>query len=371
MTMPTRDNRYQLPSWPPTDFTIDLWNETFGDLADRIAAREDLEASFETLMAQGIQASLDYIQVNVAPQIATLQQSISLAQQQIDQIIVGGSAPNALKLGGREAAWYASAQAMQDALQDASVVVDTKLADYLRADQKNVGNGVAPLGADSKVPLANLPALTTTATVGAAVAAANGKSTPDDGDFFAGVAAGSSAMFKTTWANIKSALDVLFYRKAAVDAAVGGRVAKTGDTLTGNFTIEKTYPLMQYSNGGNKWWTYYDTGDSAFKFSYNEAVRFQVNSDGHIWCAAFGSVHDRIEQRALAWANDRVSNLNSRWVSRGEYDTSAQGQWREAPAGAAITGSNGGYNSTSVIRFCYRYFQLFDPVRGWITAHNA
>ena len=369
--MPERSNGYQLPSWPKTPIDRPLWNETMGDIDARLRAREALEATFETLMAQGVQASLDYIQVNVAPQIATLQQSISLAQEQIDQIIVGGTAPNALKLGGREAAWYASAQAMQDALQDASVAVDTKLADYLRADQKNVGNGVAPLGADSKVPLANLPALTTTTTVGAAIAGANGLATPDDGDALAGTKSGTSTMFRWTWGNIKAALDVLFYRKAAVDAAVGGRVAKTGDTMTGNLTIQKTFPLIEYGNGGNRWWTYYDTGDSAFKFSYNEAVRFQVNSDGHIWCAAFGSVHDRIEQRALAWANDRVSNLNSRWVSRGEYDTSAQGQWREAPAGAAITGSNGGYNSTSIIRFCYRYFQLFDPVRGWITAHNA
>ncbi len=220
--------------------------------------------------------------------------------------------------------------------------------------------------------LIDKPPGTTTATVGAAVAAANGKATPDDGDTFTGVLSGTSTMFRTTWGNIKAALDVLFYRKAAVDAAVGGRVAKTGDAMTGNLTIQKTFPLIEYrGTGTDKWWTYYDTGDSALKFSYNEAVRFQVNSDGHIWCAAFGSVHDRIEQRALAWANDRVSNLNSRWVSRGEYDTSAQGQWREAPAGAAITGSNGGYNSTSIIRFCYRYFQLFDPVRGWITAHNA
>lgn len=165
-----------------------------------------------------------------------------------------------------------------------------------------------------------------------------------------------------------------YYTKSAVDTALNLKVNKTGDTLTGNLTLEKTYPLMQYSNGGNKWWTYYDTGDASFKFSYNEGVRFQVSADGHLWCAAFGNVHDRIEQRALAWANDRVVNLNSRWVSRGErwmWQIGTGGSY-EAPAGAALTGIKYITNTQGGIDMVYfRYFQLFDPVRGWITAHYA
>jgi hypothetical protein len=48
----------------------------------------------------------------------------------------------------------------------------------------------------------------------------------------------------------------------------------------------------------------------------------------------------------------------------------SQNTWWEAPAGAALTG---GYSvgSFQIQYFYYRYFQLFDPVRGWITAHNA
>ncbi|WP_421565561.1 hypothetical protein [Ochrobactrum sp. EDr1-4] len=49
-----------------------------------------------------------------------------------------------------------------------------------------------------------------TATVGAAIAGANGKTTPADGDFFSGVEAGGSTMFKTTWANIKAALQTIY-----------------------------------------------------------------------------------------------------------------------------------------------------------------
>lgn len=114
--MPDRSDGYQLPSWPKTLIDRPLWNSTMADIHTRLVDREELEASFESLKAQGIQASLDYIQVNVAPQIANLQTSIDLAQQQIDQIIIGGSAPNALKFGNQLPAYYATAQALSEGL---------------------------------------------------------------------------------------------------------------------------------------------------------------------------------------------------------------------------------------------------------------
>lgn len=93
--------------------------------------------------------------------------------------------------------------------------------DALGLVDKGKADGVASLDSTGKVPTAQLPALTTTATVGAAMAGANGKATPDDGDFFGGVLAGVSTMFKITWANIKAALAAIFVNKA-------------GDTLTGS-----------------------------------------------------------------------------------------------------------------------------------------
>ncbi|CUX20334.1 hypothetical protein AGR7C_Cc150080 [Agrobacterium deltaense Zutra 3/1] len=217
--------------------------------------------------------------------------------------------------------------------------------------------------------LIDTPPGTTTATVGAAVAAANGKTTPADGDTFTGVLSGTSTMFRTTWGNIKAALTALF----------DGRYLKlAGGALTGNLTIQKTYPLIEYrGTGTDKWWGYYDTGDGQFKLSYNEGVRFQVNTGGAVWTAQLGDLNTRIEDRAAAhadsraWAvaNDRVANLNTRWVSRGEFNLSYN-IWREAPAGSAVTGFYIESNNW-MKHFCYRYFQLFDPVRGWITAHNA
>lgn len=226
LIMPERSDAYQLPSWPKTLIDRPLWNTTMADIHARLAAREELEAAFESLMQQGIQASLDYIQVNVAPQLALLQQSISLAQDQIDEIVVGGKAPDALRLGGQLPAYYASLQAVQD--------IQTSLAGYLRTDQRDAPEGVAPLGLDGKVPVTNLPTMTTTATVGAAVAGANGLSTADDGDSLAGTKSGTSTMFRWTWGNIKSALTALFdarYLRFG-SGAIDGSLAD-GDTFAG------------------------------------------------------------------------------------------------------------------------------------------
>ncbi|KAB2801630.1 hypothetical protein F9L06_08100 [Brucella anthropi] len=91
--------------------------------------------------------------------------------------------------------------------------------DALGTVDKGKADGVASLDSTGKVPPSQLPALTTTATVGAAMAGANGKTTPADGDFFAGVEAGGSTMFKTTWANVKAAITSL------VNTIVSGNMA--------------------------------------------------------------------------------------------------------------------------------------------------
>ncbi len=115
--------------------------------------------------------------------------------------------------------------------------------DALGSSDRGAANGVASLGSDGKVPSGQLPALTTTATVGAAMAGANSKATPADGDFFAGVQAGGSTMFKTTWANIKTALASVFLRL-------------TGGTLTGFLTLHSAPTAnMHAANKG-----YVDTG---------------------------------------------------------------------------------------------------------------
>ncbi|MNE04918.1 hypothetical protein D3C80_974650 [compost metagenome] len=158
--MPDRSDGYQLPSWPKTLIDRLLWNTTMADIHSRLAAREELEASFESLMAEGIQASLDYIQVNVAPQIANLQTSIDLAQQQIDQIIIGGKAPDTLKFGGQLPAYYATAQDLSNGLSgkvpSSRKVNGKELSADVTLQKSDVGLGNADNTADKDKPVSDL-----------------------------------------------------------------------------------------------------------------------------------------------------------------------------------------------------------------------
>lgn len=108
-----------------------------------------------------------------------------------------------------------------DTAQDFTLAQKTRGRANLNAlgtSDKGAAGGVASLDAAGKVPPGQLPALTTTATVGAAMAGANGKETLEDGDFFGGVLAGGSTMFKITWGNLKAAFTSI------VNAIVSGNM---------------------------------------------------------------------------------------------------------------------------------------------------
>ena len=121
--------------------------------------------------------------------------------------------------------------------------------DALGIVDKGKADGVASLDSTGKVPSAQLPALTTTATVGAAVAGANAKSAPADGDFFTGVAAGGgSTMFKTTWGNIKSVLQAIY----------DGRYLRLiGGTLSGALKSNSDFETSARYGSASYWSTAY------------------------------------------------------------------------------------------------------------------
>lgn len=157
--MPERSNGYQVPSYPKTLIDRILWNFTMGDVDERLRVVEARAASFTELEERGIQASLDYIQVNVAPQIANLQQSITLAQEQIDQIIIGGKAPDTLKFGGQLPAYYATAQALSEGLAgkvpSTRKVNDKELSGDVVLAKGDVGLGNVDNTADKDKPISD------------------------------------------------------------------------------------------------------------------------------------------------------------------------------------------------------------------------
>ncbi len=341
--MPERSNGYQVPSYPKTLIDRILWNFTMGDVDERLRVVEARAASFTELEERGIQASLDYIQVNVAPQIATLQTKITLAQEQIDQIIVGGKAPDTLKFGGQLPAYYATTEGLES--------LQASLSEYMRNDLLNQPEGVAPLGVDGKVPLANLPALTTTATVGAAIAGANGLATPDDSDTFAGVKSGTSTMFRTTWGNIKAALTALF----------DGRYLRLiGGVINGSLTIQPSANaamlemraaatgacLIDFSPNGYggdfNWRMIAQPNNAEFDFLRNGVHLFRLNSDGNLWTAYLGWLSDRFADRGA-----RVQREGGIWEF-GSIDPNYNARTTDAPAPYVLVGLRSS-NGTNVI----------------------
>jgi hypothetical protein len=341
--MPERSNGYQVPSYPKTLIDRILWNFTMGDVDERLRVVEARAASFTELEERGIQASLDYIQVNVAPQIATLQTKITLAQEQIDQIIVGGKAPDTLKFGGQLPAYYATTEGLES--------LQASLSEYMRNDLLNQPEGVAPLGVDGKVPLANLPALTTTATVGAAIAGANGLATPDDGDAFVGVKSGASTMFRTTWGNIKAALTALF----------DGRYLRLlGGVVDGSVTIQPSANaamlemrasanaacLIDFSPNGYggdfNWRIIAQPNNNEFDVFHNGTHRFRIRNDGHVWTSAYGWLSERFADRGA-----RVQREGGIWEF-GSIDPNYNARTTDAPAPYVLVGLRSS-NGTNVI----------------------
>lgn len=189
--------------------------------------------------------------------------------------------------------------------------------DALGAVDKGKANGVAPLDANKKVPEANLPALTTTATVGAATAAAASKQTPADSDFFSGVLAGGSTMFKTTWGNIKATLKSYFDGLyLGVGMLVGGRLKvahiphmQGGDT-DGYVRITNTVAGDSSTLGGINLAT-----NGEFWYSYNGVNLFKVSVTGVMGNVSIpASLVD-----SGVFSDARIPNLNASKTNAGVF----------------------------------------------------
>lgn len=234
--------------------------------------------------------------------------------------------------------------------------------DALGTVDRGAAGGVASLDSGGKVPPAQLPALTTTATVGAAMAGANGKTTPADGDFFAGVEAGGSTMFKTTWANIKAALAAIFYNKTEVNSIVAGTMGgrayprrSDGGGLNFNWAGQGGTPAYVWGIG--------EPGTNAYPYSPSNFSVNYANSAGNAnsvggWTQ--GTIADQL--------NWRVTDARSAgWV-----------EWSVQANGINVWHQSGGYYITSWMKneaagkypthLAARQPQIHIPNVGWRAA---
>lgn len=224
----------------------------------------------------------------------------------------------------------------------------------------------------------------TTKTVGAAIAGANGKETPADGDAFTGVEAGSSTMFKTTWANIKAALSSVFLLRSG-GAMSGPLSLPPMDPVAISFPSAGAYPTYHFgvSGAGNvglwnhtnqNWVIRYNKSADTILLAANTTVSGSMTVSGGISGTA-------------SWANG--ANYADRLGSGGWTLATVQDQlnWRVTDArfsgyiqndmyttGTRTTGLGGasGYvmcditkNAVESCTRVYRQPQIYIPNVGW------
>ncbi|MGY6283606.1 hypothetical protein ACXIT0_11970 [Methylorubrum extorquens] len=104
-----------------------------------------------------------------------------------------------------------------------------------------------------------------------------------------------------------------------VDGNANNRVAKTGDTMSGNLTIAKPNPGISLLYGGVYHGLLWVGNDAVFRYSNGDGAgdKFRVGPGGDIWCAQLGDINSRIEDRARAWAETRQPNLGFTPVRQG------------------------------------------------------
>ena len=167
---------------------------------------------------------------------------------------------------------------------------------------------------DVRLTAGAISEFTTTATVGIAIAGADSKETPNDGDLFVGISAGVTTLFKSPWSSIKAALAGLFLKKA-------------GDTMTGSLRINASGggillnkhasapagmgdAFITNDSTGNL--TMWDAQNARAMYQYNMIAR-QFNVNGAIYGTNIGTNGDTY---GTAWGGWLSDNLNSRMNAR-------------------------------------------------------
>lgn len=100
-----------------------------------------------------------------------------------------------------------------------------------------------------------------------------------------------------------------------------------------------------------------------------------LQTDGNVVGSVYGGalttyVYNTADSRGLAWANDRIQNLQYRKVSQGTIGASGTGAGTTiVPGGAVVTGMQ--TNQYYPVSLVYKYLQIYDPVRGWVGFSEA
>ncbi|CCF19171.1 protein of unknown function [Pseudorhizobium banfieldiae] len=194
-----------------------------------------------------------------------------------------------------------------------------------------------------------------------------------------GLAAQLSSIVSSLRDGVGSSLDTLKKIAAAINndpnfaatntAAMNGKVSKAGDEMTGNLLISKVNPMVRLHHPNVKVGELYvDANGRLIYRDQGGQVHFYIDTGGGIWTQQLGHLSDRIENRALAWANDRVANLAFR--KTGHFSvTLGSGTHVYRYSGIVMDGvttAGGTANPWELSHIHCAYLQAYDPVRGWV-----
>ncbi len=245
---------------------------------------------------------------------------------------------------------------------------------------KGKPDGVASLDSTGKVPTAQLPALTTTETVGVALAQATSKNELVDEDTFALNENGGSTLRKTRWAVIKAAIKT-FLNDYFVQAASPKITAPITNFVNGAFNylywISPHVAFIKKRGGYHYYWRVNDTGTDGGPNSVDlmvlddngilsvkaklvvGAAQYDENGNawGGIWANwgktnAFDAIGNRIEERAAAHAATKTAPQQCSWntgiLEFGSVDPGHNNETADLPNPWVIVGLRSVSNSDRV-----------------------
>jgi hypothetical protein len=128
-------------------------------------------------------------------------------------------------------------------------------------------------------------------------------------------------------------------------------------------------PYFRWEYPGLSQWYAQIQSDKHFKVYADGAHVFQISPSGGLWCAEFGGLNDRIENRAADFANDRlntatdrINNKSLKFVFAGDLENTwnYDGGFSEPYGGAFVTSrrTTTGGNGPTVTGMRWRYIQM-------------
>jgi hypothetical protein len=171
----------------------------------------------------------------------------------------------------------------------------------------------------------------------------------------------------------KVQVDAGFYTKTASDAtkatqdtAIAAKLPLTGGTITGPVSAQFANAYVRIKGTNRSFYIQAQDSDGSIRIVDETAgVEMLKLTAGQQYGVLSTYVTAVANDRALAYANDRVANLQYRHVTLGSVST-VSNQFTYAPGGALIVGGYQQLTSNAFTGLRYVYPQVYDPVRGWV-----